>query len=47
MEGGFICLAIIAYRTYDPEGDGKTKLEHVQDMLLNCVYQKSLDFGLF
>jgi hypothetical protein len=27
-----------------PDDDGKTKLEHVQDMLLNCVYQKSLDF---
>jgi hypothetical protein len=35
---------IIDYRIYDPEGDGKTKLEHMQDMLLNCVYQKSLDF---
>jgi len=36
---------VIDYRIYDPEGDGKTKLEHMQDMLLNCVYQKSLDFG--
>lgn len=35
---------IIDYRIYDPDGDGKTKLEHVQDMLLNCVYQKRLDF---
>jgi hypothetical protein len=35
---------IIDYRIYDPEGDGKTKLEHMQDMLINCVYQKSLDF---
>lgn len=35
---------IIDYRIYDPDGDGKTKLEHMQDMLLNCVYQKSLDF---
>lgn len=35
---------IIDYRIYDPEGDGKTKLEHMQDMLMNCVYQKSLDF---
>lgn len=35
---------IIDYRIYDPEGDGKTKLEHMLDMLLNCVYQKSLDF---
>jgi len=35
---------IIDYRIYDPDGDGKTKLEHVQDMLLNCVYQKKLLF---
>ena len=35
---------IIDYRIYDPEGDGKTKLDHVQDMLLNCVYQKKLEF---
>jgi len=35
---------IIDYRIYDPDGDGKTKLEHVQDMLLNCVYQKRLQF---
>jgi IS4 transposase len=34
---------IIDYRIYDPDGDGKTKLDHMQDMLLNCVYQKSLD----
>ena len=35
---------IIDYRIYDPAGDGKTKLDHMQDMLLNCVYQKCLDF---
>jgi hypothetical protein len=35
---------IIDYRIYDPDGDGKTKLDHMQDMLLNCVYQKNLDF---
>lgn len=34
---------IIDYRIYDPDGDGKTKLDHMQDMLLNCAYQKSLD----
>lgn len=33
---------IIDYRIYDPNGDGKTKLDHVQDMLQNCVYQKCL-----
>ena len=35
---------IIDYRIYDPDGDGKTKLDHVQDMLLNSVYQKQLPF---
>jgi len=35
---------IIDYRIYDPAGDGKTKLDHVQDMLLNCVHQKQLQF---
>ena len=34
----------IDYRIYDPDGDGKTKLDHVQDMLLNCVHQKQLQF---
>ena len=29
---------------YDPDGDGKTKLDHVLDMLRNCVYQKHLAF---
>jgi hypothetical protein len=35
---------IIDYRIYDPDGDGKTKLDHVRDMLRNCVYQKQLAF---
>lgn len=35
---------IIDYRIYDPDGDGKSKLDHVQDMLLNCVHQKQLQF---
>ena len=35
---------IIDYRIYDPEGDGKTKLDHVQDMLTHCVYQKQVLF---
>ncbi|NIV93809.1 transposase [candidate division KSB1 bacterium] len=35
---------IIDYRIYDPDGDGKSKLEHMKDMLLNCVYQKELPF---
>jgi hypothetical protein len=35
---------IIDYRIYDPEGDGKTKLDHVHDMLENVVYHKQLLF---
>ena len=35
---------IIDYRIYDPEGDGKTKLDHMQDMLVNGVYHKKLNF---
>ena len=36
---------LIDYRLYDPEGDGKSKLEHVQEMLLNTVYSKQLLFA--
>lgn len=35
---------IIDYRIYDPSGDGKTKLDHVHDMLENAVYHKQLLF---
>ena len=51
--GGVICVYvnpvadqfwIIDYRIYDPVGDGKTKLDHVQEMLTHCVYQKQLLF---
>ena len=35
---------IIDYRIYDPDGDWKTKIDHVQEMLVNCVYQKNLSF---
>lgn len=35
---------VIDYRIYDPDGDGKTKLDHVSDMLLNVVHQKQLPF---
>jgi len=27
---------IIDYRIYDPDGDGKTKPDHLQEMLSNC-----------
>jgi hypothetical protein len=36
---------VIDYRIYDPEGDGKTKLDHVADMLNNLVYHKQLPFA--
>jgi hypothetical protein len=35
---------IIDYRIYDPDGDGKTKLDHVRDMLENAVDRKQLAF---
>lgn len=36
---------IVDYRLYDPDGDGKTKPDHVQDMLLGLVASKGLDFN--
>jgi len=35
---------LIDYRIDDPDGDGKSKLDHVRDMLVNSVYQKQLPF---
>lgn len=35
---------IIDYRIYDPDGDGKTKLDHLHDMLMHSVYHKRLLF---
>jgi hypothetical protein len=35
---------LIDYRIYDPDGDGKSKLDHVQEMLTNLVYHKHLPF---
>jgi hypothetical protein len=35
---------LIDYRIYDPQGDGKSKLDHVQEMLSHLVYHKKLPF---
>jgi len=35
---------ILDYRLYDPERDGKTKIDHLMEMLRNCHYQKKLPF---
>ena len=35
---------LIDYRIYDPAGDGKSKLDHVHEMLTNVVYHKQLPF---
>jgi hypothetical protein len=35
---------LIDYRIYDPDGDGKSKLDHVQEMLSHTVYHKQLPF---
>lgn len=37
---------VIDYRLYDPDGDGKSKLDHVQEMLQNLVYSKGLPFSI-
>lgn len=36
---------IIDFRIYDPAGDNKSKLDHVQDMLTNVVRHKCLSFA--
>jgi hypothetical protein len=33
---------LIDYRLYAPDGDGKSKLEHVREMLTNVVYHQQL-----
>jgi len=33
---------VIDYRIYDPQGDGKSKLDHVREMLANVVHHKAL-----
>lgn len=35
---------IIDYRIYDKKGDGKSKLDHVEDMINNIVYHKKIPF---
>jgi hypothetical protein len=35
---------VIDYRIYDPDHDGKSKLDHVQDMLTQIVQHKQLPF---
>ncbi len=35
---------LIDYRVFDPERDGKSKVDHVQDMLKNAIYSKQLRF---
>jgi len=35
---------VVDYRIYDPNGDGKSKLDHVSDMLKGLVHSKQLPF---
>ena len=35
---------VVDYRIYDPDRDGKTKIDHVKEMLQNFVYHKDLPF---
>jgi hypothetical protein len=34
----------VDYRLYAPQTDGKSKLDHVEEMLLNLIYHKALPF---
>ena len=36
---------VIDYRIYDKKGDGKTKINHVEDMLKGLCYHKGLPFS--
>jgi hypothetical protein len=36
---------IVDYRIFDPDADGKTKLDHVREMLLGLVASKGVDFN--
>jgi len=35
---------IVDYRIYDPDGDGKTKLDHVKEMLISLVAEQRVSF---
>jgi hypothetical protein len=37
---------VVDFRVYDPDGDGKSKLDHVRDMLTNVVRHKCLPFAV-
>lgn len=37
-------LWIIDYRMYDPDGDGKTRLDHAREVLNNAGHDKQLPF---
>lgn len=36
---------VIDYRIFDPERDGKTKVDHLQEMLKNALYSKEISFS--
>ena len=37
-------LWIIDYRIYDPDTDKKTKIDHVEEMMLNAINNKKIPF---
>ena len=37
--------SVIDYRIYAPDGDGKTKLDHVADMLTDAIFKKRISFS--
>jgi len=38
------CFWVIDYRIYDPDGDGKTKIDHLLEMLQGVAISKGLAF---
>ena len=38
------CFWVIDYRIYDPDGDGKTKIDHLLEILQGVVYQYGVGF---
>ena len=36
---------VIDYRIYQPDQDGKSKIDHLLDMLNNAVYSKNIPFS--
>ncbi len=40
----YLLVSQINYRLYERDGDGKSKLDHVSEMLISLVHHKQLPF---